>query len=117
MDGQSDETVCDFIKSKIEFTIELNSSEQNYDVYWDYQCYFSLENIEKEGGFGVPNHIIGTNIMCHPNMMLSKESFELLKEDDTIKCPICCKEIKPDSFVFLNSKEIEYNKLNTISEP
>lgn len=115
-DGQTDESLFDFMKSKIEFTIELNSPNQNYDMYWEYECYYSLENIEKEGGYGVPLHILGKNVRCCPKMMLSIEAYDLLKEDKVIRCPICCKYLEPENFTLLESKDVELKKLQDITD-
>lgn len=112
---ESELDISTFEKNAKKYSIKLNYIEYNDDVIdYDYNCYYSLENIEKEGGYIFTSHKIDDDIQCNPKLMLSKECYDVIKEENNniINCPICCRKLKMDKLTFIEDKEKYYNDNN-----
>lgn len=104
------DTIIDDVKK---ISLNVNYIDWKNDIIeYDYNCYYSLENIELEGGYIFTSHKIDEDLFCSPKLMLSKECYDVIKEDNKniINCPICCKKIKMDKLSFIPNKENYYNE-------
>ena len=111
----SKSNIIKFIKSKfapIKF-YSIGEKKCNYD----YQCYYTLEDTSKTGGYVIPKHNLGPKIVCAPRFVLSEEAWvEFCTLGKTTKCPVCCISLELSKFVQVKNESDELEKLSKLSD-
>lgn len=117
INGVTQDNIIKFIQSKLKpiAYYERNSMQIEYN----YTCYVTMEDTTNNGGYIVPAHRIGKNVVCSPRFVVSSEGYEQLKQNSIhINCPICHKVIT-DNFIPIPSYREYYAQINesTSAEP
>lgn len=115
LDKMTDETLVQFMNTHLKKINEIDCTEMfNYD----YTCYITLDDTEKEGGYVIPPHRVSKNIVCSPNMVLSENGYNSLKQHNNNKCPICYTELELNTYKLVQPKHItdkeEFDRNNKI---
>ena len=98
-DNVNDDNIIPIIREKCKFSIKYHRIDR--DDY-EYYCYISLDDTSKSGGWKIPEHLIGGIQICSPKYVISDESYNELKKNNQICCPICHSNI--NDFVWVNPK-------------
>lgn len=68
---------------------------------YDYNCYITLMDISRVGGYGFSAHKSPTGFDCSPIFMVSNEGMEQLNERRDFTCPVCYAKLSCFDYVRL----------------
>jgi len=87
---------------------KFDIKEINYSYDLDYSCFVSMEDTSDCGGYRIPEHLIGTKVLCSPKYVVSQSGIDMLKRHGKDMCPLCYSTIDLDSLEKVGPKTIEY---------
>lgn len=112
-DNVNEVNIQDYIKG-------LTKSIRQYDYCNDnnleYMCYITLDDLTHTGGYSINKHYIFGDVICNPRFMLSTDSFETMKNEYTMTCPICNNVLNESQYTFVNEKQEIDNENETLIE-
>lgn len=98
IDGVSDETIMDFLSSKLPKVDICQLPSGLKDV--EYTCCITFETTSETGGYIISPHKITRNITCSPKYVISPKGYSKIESDGgNFNCPIC--------FSSLNTNNLE----------
>jgi hypothetical protein len=66
---------------------------------YDFNCYLTLIDVSKEGGYGFVGHKSPTGFDCSPVFMLSQDGMQELKSRGNYTCPVCYARLNESYYV------------------
>ena len=84
--------------SELKTTIYRADSVAAASMY-DFNCYLTLVDVSKEGGYGFVGHKSPTGFDCSPAFMLSQDGMQELKSRGNYSCPVCYARLNESYYV------------------
>ncbi len=104
INGVTPDTVVDFVKMKLKPVVYYERKLKPFE--YDYKCYITMEDTTNTGGYIIPSHHIGKNVVCTPRFVVSEAGYDMLKQQ-LISCPVCYKNIDD---LIKHPNYVDYNK-------